>query len=297
MFIEKRKQGKKTKYYLIHSYRLGKKTKRISRYLGSNLSEKELKRLKARAKQIIIEQIKEHILSFELTKEELDTYKKFDRKIKIRHLQKLDWNQFTEEFTYDTNAIEGSTVEYDDVHDLLTKKEKPESDDEKETINVAKAVEYIRNTKEELSLALIKKLHLICFKGTKGFAGKIRDVEVGVRDGMGNIIHRGAPAKDVEELLQELVSWYSKHKKKYPPLLLSALVHDQFETIHPFQDGNGRVGRLLLNYVLLKHGYPPINIRLKDRTRYYESLQAFQRKGDIKPTLRFLISEYKKQYK
>jgi len=53
----------------------------------------------------------------------------------------------------------------------------------------------------------------------------------------------------------------------------------------------------LLNYVLLKQNYPPINIKVKDRQRYYKTLQIFEKKGNIKPTLRFLIIEYKKQYK
>jgi len=75
------------------------------------------------------------------------------------------------------------------------------------------------------------------------------------------------------------------------------LAHNEFENIHPFQDGNGRVGRLLLNYVLIKHKYPPINIRVKDRARYYKVLQAFEKKNNIKPTLKFLISQYKKQYR
>jgi Fic family protein len=131
----------------------------------------------------------------------------------------------------------------------------------------------------------------MCFEGTKSFAGQLRTVEVVVMDGQRNIIHQGAPFKDVEKLLEILVKWYTNHRNKYPPLLLAALIHNEFETIHPFQDGNGRVGRLLLNYVLLKNDYPPINIKLKDRQRYYKVLQAYQKSGEIAPTLRFLISQ------
>jgi len=97
-------------------------------------------------------------------------------------------------------------------------------------------------------------------------------------------------------LLDELCKWYVKHKKKYPALLLAVVMHNQFEQIHPFQDGNGRVGRLLLNYVLLQHKYPPINIRLKDRGKYYKCLQEYDHKNDVKSTLKFLISQYKKQF-
>ncbi|MDO8480272.1 MAG: Fic family protein, partial [Nanoarchaeota archaeon] len=67
------------------------------------------------------------------------------------------------------------------------------------------------------------------------------------------------------------------------------------EHIHPFQDGNGRVGRLLLNLVLLQHGLPPVTIHVEDHQRYYACLQAYDRTGDLRPTLRFLLSQYKKR--
>ncbi|MFH1316143.1 MAG: Fic family protein [Candidatus Woesearchaeota archaeon] len=298
MFTEIRKQGKKKKYYLVHSYRLGNNVKRISRYLGSNLKENQIEKLKKRAEALILGQIKgKNPYEFELSREEIEYYKKFDHKIKVEHLQSINWERFTKQFTYNTNAIEGSTVEYSEVKELIEKKQKPNGEEEIETVNVADAVTFIKNTKEKFSIALIKKLHKICFMGTKHFAGNFRDVEVVIRDGFGNIVHQGAPADMVEKLLSELVKWYDKHKKKYPPLMISAIIHNQFEKIHPFQDGNGRVGRLLLNYILLKLEYPPINIRLKDRQRYYKCLQEYDKAGDIKTTLTFLIQEYKKQYK
>ncbi len=57
---------------------------------------------------------------------------------------------------------------------------------------------------------------------------------------------------------------------------LAAVVHNQFEMIHPFQDGNGRVGRILLNNILLKNGLPPLNIELRNRREYYSALQAHE---------------------
>ena len=76
-------------------------------------------------------------------------------------------------------------------------------------------------------------------------------------------------------------------------MLLAAVVHNQFENIPPFQDGNGRVRRLLLNYILLKHRLPPVNIGLNNRSEYYTSLQAYQNEGDIRPTLDLILKEYK----
>jgi len=293
MFVEKRKQGKKEKYYLIHTYRIGEKVKRISRYLGSDLTKRNLETLKNRAEKLIFEHIKDkHPL--DISDYELNELKKYEKEINIEHLhKKLDWIEFTKNFTYNTNAIEGSTVTFKEAGKIIDKKIEPEDDDERETLNVAEAVDFVKKTKLKLSLDIIKKIHQICFKNTKHFAGEFRDVEVAVVDSYGKVIHKGAPSSDVEKLLKELIIWYEKNLEKIPPLLLAALVHNQFETIHPFQDGNGRVGRLLLNYILLQHDYPPLNIKLKDRKKYYRVLQDFQKTGNIKSTLKFLISQYR----
>jgi len=296
MFVEIRKRGKNKKFYLIHSYRSKSKIKRISSYLGSNLNEKNLLELKKKAEQQILEEIKErNILEFELSKEEIKLFKKYEKDIAISHLQIPDWKRFTEDFTYNTNAIEGLAVALSEVKDLLNKKEKPKNDEDLETLNVSKAVEYIRTKKERMSVAFIKKIHHICFEETKHFAGKLRNVEVIIRDGQGKIIHQGAPSEDVENLLNHLCRWYKEHNQKYPPFLLATVIHNEFERIHPFQDGNGRVGRLLLNYVLLQKEYPPINIKFKDRTRYYKCLQLYNQKNDVKSMLKFLIKQYKKR--
>ena len=298
MFVEIRNIGKNKKYYLIHTYRVGDKVKRISRYLGSNLPENELIILRQRAEELIIDQAKERsIFEFELSKKEIEEYKKFEKPIKIEHLQKLNWQGFTENFTYNTNAIEGSTLALNEVKDIVEQKHTPHNADELEAAGVAKAIDYIKKAKKELSLEFIKELHFLCFEKTKHFAGKLRNVEVVIKDGNGDIVHQGAPPAIVGKLLLSLANWHEEHKNKYPPLLLAALVHNEFENIHPFQDGNGRVGRLLLNYVLIKQKYPPINIQVRDRARYYKVLQAFEKKNDIKPTLKFLIAQYKKQYR
>jgi Fic family protein len=296
MFIEIRLQGKRKKYYLVHTYRSQNKVKRISRYLGSDLDKKQLEKQKKRAQELIHESLTEkNIMHYELNADEIEQFKQQGKKIELEHLQ-TDWERFTKDFTYNTNAIEGSTVTYSEVKELIEKKEIPKDHDEQETLNVSKAVEFTRSSKEKLSLNIIKELHRLCFDKTKEFAGKFRKVEVVIKDKSGNIVHQGAPYNQVETLLNELIVWYQKHKNKYPPLLLAAVVHNQFEKIHPFQDGNGRVGRLLLNFILLRHEYPPVNILLSDRARYYKVLHTFDMTGNVGPTIKFLISQYKKYY-
>lgn len=139
-------------------------------------------------------------------------------------------------------------------------------------------------------------MHAIVFKNSKEYAGGFRSkgVEVVITDGRGNIIHRGAPQNKITLLLKELVTWYNKNKNRYHPIVLAAVVHNQFENIHPFQDGNGRVGRLLLNNILLKHDMPPVNIELKNRRRYYDTLQAYEKEGNLRPTIELILKEYKR---
>jgi len=299
MYIEKRKSGKKIKYYLTHSYREGGKTKKIRVYLGQNLSEKEIKAKEEKAKKTIqkqIEKLRTEVFDFILTKNQTEKINKLSD-IKIRHLEKTDWKKFKEDFVYNTNAIEGSTIEQEEVNELIEEKPKTEDPEELETLGVAKAIEYIKKTKEGLSMELIKKLHKMCFDKSKSFAGKFRKKEVTIKSYKGEIIHRGVPAEKIKEFLEEMVNWYEGNKDKFKPLVLAGLIHNQFEHIHPFKDGNGRVGRLLLNFILLKNNYPPINIYLKDRQEYYRCLKEYSDNHKVKSTIEFLIKQYKKTEK
>jgi Fic family protein len=309
MYLEVRKLGKSKAYYLGHSFREGGKIHKIRRFLGTNLTEAQIKELRPKAEKIILAEIERYKiisnpLNRELSARELRIIKKLQDKItlKVDHLSKDDWKLFTEAFTFDTNAIEGSTVSFGEVKGILEENSWPK-DKEKweisETYGVSEAVGELRITKEHLTVELILKLHEICFRNSKTYAGQLRrkGVEVCVRNQLGEVLHVGAPSSRIRSLLNELVKWYQKNKNKYPPLLLAAIVHNQFETIHPFQDGNGRIGRLLLNNILIKHGFPPVNISLARRSVYYAALQAYQKGGDVRPMMELIVKEYKRFYK
>jgi len=296
MYVENRKAGKNIKCYLVHSYRDKGKVRKIRKYLGRNLAKEELEKAKNSAKLHILELLEElntEVFLFTLTKNQIKKLNKFDEKISIVHFDQKAWQQFTEEFVYNTNAIEGSTVQRDEVPEILGK-QKASGAEELETKGVAKAVNYIKNAKEDVSIELIKKLHKICFEGSKSFAGQLRSVEVVVRNSRGDILHQGVPFSQLHLALNNMISWYKENKNKFKPLVLAAIMHNQFEYIHPFQDGNGRVGRLFLNFVLLKNKYPPTNISLKNRAEYYLTLQEYQKNRNLKPTVEFLVRQYKK---
>ncbi|PIT84727.1 Fic family protein [Candidatus Micrarchaeota archaeon CG10_big_fil_rev_8_21_14_0_10_45_29] len=304
MHIEIRRKNNGKKYYLAHSYRRGTKVRKIRVYLGADLSKNELSKAKKEAQKKLKERLSEaqkihDPLKTVLSKEEINEIEKLELRanIKIEHLSEDEWLRFTELFTYNTNAIEGSSLESKEVNRILEEDKWPDKpkEDISETYGVAKAISYIRKTKEHISLPLILGLHKMVFENSKPFAGKYRPkgLEVVITDGRGGIVHRGAPAAQIKSLLTELVNWYEKNKKRYSPLVLAAVVHNQFENIHPFQDGNGRVGRLLLNNILLKHKMPPLNIELKNRQEYYESLRAYEKEYNLRPSIELILKEYK----
>jgi Fic family protein len=299
MYVEKRKSGESIKYYLVHSYRIKNKVEKIRKYLGNNLSKRELEKKEENTKKIILDllnKINTKVFFFTLTKKQIEILNKYNNKIEVFHLSEKEWKTFIENFVYNTNAIEGSTISEEEVPNILIKKNLNNAE-EIETKGVAEAVEYIRRTKEDLSLNLLLKLHELCFKDSKPFAGKFRNVNVVVKNSAGQILHVGVPKEELKDYLEDFVQWHNENKSNFKPLVLAAILHNQFEHIHPFQDGNGRVGRLLLNFILLKNNYPPINIMLEDRGEYYQTLQEYSKKDNLKPTLKFLIKQYKKTLK
>jgi Fic family protein len=305
MHLEKRAFGKKTKYFLAHSYREGKKVHKFRKYLGQDLRSGLLRERRDIAEKLILEEIHKYRmiqdpLLVQLSEQEISRIRKLEAAIplKVSHLSEGLWKKFSRIFTYNTNAIEGSALTQEEVRGLLDKDKWPNrsKEDIAEALGVDEAISHIRRTGEHFSVDLIKKLHKIVFRNSKSFAGTLRKKgeEVVVMDSKRNVVHEGAPQPRIAHLLGELVRWYGKNRRKYPGLVLGAVVHNQFENIHPFRDGNGRVGRLLLNNILIKHGLPPINIDLKNRTEYYATLQAYEKNHDLKPTILLYMKEYRR---
>jgi Fic family protein len=118
------------------------------------------------------------------------------------------------------------------------------------------------------------------------FEGKLRGVNVRV----GNHI---APGFDkVPTLLKRLLFWYRKNDNQLNPLVVAAHFHCVFEDIHPFVDGNGRTGRLLLNFMLKNKEYPYLNIPFKERAAYYKAPDAFHKTQHCKLMVLLFIKIY-----
>jgi len=308
MYIEKRKAKGKIKYYLAHSFREGSKIHKIRKRLGIDLTKNVLEERKIKAEKLILEEIEKYKVIQDpiqtgLSKEEIEFVKRLEKEanLKVIHFSETNWEVFSKIFTYNTNAIEGSELTNLEVKEILEKDFWPREktkEDVAEAYGVDEAIKFIRQTNEHISLNLIKEIHKIVFKNSKNFAGEFRKPgEEVVVMGKNGIVHEGAPQSRVISLLNDLVKWYEKNKNKYPALILASVIHNQFENIHPFRDGNGRVGRLLLNNILIKKGLPPVNIELADRLEYYKTLQEYDKNKNLRPTIEFLIKEYKKTKK
>lgn len=305
MYVEKRNYYGKTRYWLAHSFREGGKIHKVRKLLGNDLSKGVLEDRKKKAEKLILDEISKYKiikdpLHDKISKEEIEFIKRLEieANLKIVHLSESDWKRFSEVFSYNTNAIEGSELTLKETENVIKKGIWPvekSKGDIAEALGMDETVSFIRKTKEHISLDLIKEIHGIVFKNSKNFAGKFRKKgeDVVVRTGLGVIVHKGAPSSRIITLLRELIIWYNKYKDEYPGILLAVVVHNQFENIHPFADGNGRVGRILLNNILLKNNLPPLNIDLKNQGEYYATLQAYENEGNIRPTIELMLKEYK----
>jgi Fic family protein len=206
-----------------------------------------------------------------------------------------EWRKFTSAFVYDTNAIEGSHLTRGEVARLLHFPNGTADKEEREALDIGRAVSHIRTAREHLSVDLMQRLHGIAFSGTKPYAGLLRrsGEEVVVRWG-GSIALRGVDSKKVPAELERLVDWYNKNLQSYDPLTMAAVVHNRFLTVHPFRDGNGRVARLLLNNILIRNGLAPVDIEAVKRQLYYAALHTYQQEGNFAPTMELLALEYQR---
>jgi Fic family protein len=204
---------------------------------------------------------------------------------------------FTIQFTYDTQRIEGSTLTLRETADLLERGIAPKGKpihDIKEAEAHRKIFLEMLNLKGDFSLSLVLEWHKELFEQTKpDIAGKIRNYQVRIS---GSKFQPPYPV-EIYPMLRDFFKWYQKNKNVLHPVELTGLVHLKFVTIHPFADGNGRISRLMMNFVLQKFGYPFLNIPYKNRNSYYNALERAQIKRDEFIFLNWFIKRYIKENK
>jgi len=279
-YTEIQERNGKKYYYRVQSIRKGKKVTKKRVYLGVNLEKNEIKNKEKKADVELL--FLSTLLSEEQVKN-LDTIKK--------EKSKLSYEAFVSLFTYDSTNIEGNTFTLQETAQLLFEGISPRKPlrEINEIINHKEAFDYLLKIKSDITKKLILKFHEIVTKNTlkkevEDQLGIYRTLQVYIR----GVEWLPSKPEEVPSDMTKLLSWYTKNKDKIHPLILSAYFHIHFEMIHPFVDGNGRVGRLLMNFILHKNGFPMINIPHKQKYKYYETLEKAQVTGDFRPFMDFL---------
>lgn len=184
------------------------------------------------------------------------------------------------EQVYNSNAIENSTLTLEETEKILLQIDLDRFISEREifeTKNLARVVSYIdkKAKEQELTLDVILSLHKMLISNIRDdVAGRFRKDNEFVR-----VANHIAPnPKELIERLEKMLAEYNatSHENIIKRI---ARLHLTFEYIHPFVDGNGRIGRVINNYLLIREGFVPINIKFIDRKKYYEAFKEFDEKG------------------
>jgi Fic family protein len=278
------------KYYLVKDIRVGTRSTHLKKLLGTKApTPRELKayenkfalglELKAanmagklgvkvfKAKYLTQDRVRaleevrylSKLVSDILTKGELEAYEQ----------------QFEVKYVHGTTAIEGNTFTLPEANDLLIYGIIPRSRSLREVNEIQnfRAVKAYRDRYNgKVSLPFIRRLHsLIMHNIDEESAGRFRRTDdIGIQ----GMDIRLCPSMLIEEELERIISTYYKRLKEgYHPFEEAVIFHYKFETIHPFVDGNGRVGREILNYMLARKGYPRLLLTKNERVDYLEALR------------------------
>lgn len=221
---------------------------------------------------------------------ELEAMRPISPEQEARILQKfrLDWN-------YHSNHIEGNSLTYGETKSLLlygiTAQGKPLKD-HIEITGHNEALNWVLDIVKggrPLTESFIRELHQLLLKEpyevdaiTPDGKPTKRMIQIGQYKSMPNHVrtvtgetHFFASVEETPAMVHELMDWYraQREEPETNPIFLAALFHHRFISIHPFDDGNGRTGRLLMNFILMQYGYPPVIIKTDDKAQYYRALQ------------------------
>ena len=190
-------------------------------------------------------------------------------------LQKLK-EDFVVEYVYNSTSIEGNTLTLNETRLILNEgitiggkslREHLDVTNQKEAINW---IGDFASKKKEIQESDIIALHRITLKGISDYwAGKYKTSQNRI---LGSRLKTTLPYK-VSSEMNNLIYQISKNPKKYNPIELASFAHHELVRIHPFIDGNGRVARLLCNFILMSNGYPPIAVKKEDRKKYFDCLE------------------------
>ncbi len=239
-----------------------------------------------------------------VAKQELDSLRPFDKVLEERVMQKmrLDWN-------YHSNSIEGNSLTFGETKSLIlhhiTAQGKPLRDHFEITGHneaLLWIIDLIQGTRT-ISENFIRELHLLILKENYNKPAQtptgeqtFKQIKVGeyktqpnhVKTITGELFYFAEP-HDVKSKMSDLLDWYSLKEKEQSinPIILAAEFHYKFILIHPFDDGNGRIARILMNFILMKFGYHPAIIKKEKKETYYKVLRLAD-SNNIEPFIEFI---------
>ena len=294
-------KGKKYKY-AVKTIRLPNGKIISLEKIYNNKSNEELKRFfyekeKQEYVKYILSNIKpDHIF----TKEQIEkiegirlNYRKILRRLTKSNIKDI-LDRFTANFTYESNALEGNSLTLKDVAIVMFENASIKGKDLREiyeTRNSREIVEQIMKKRFDISHEDIIKIYKILMKDisiNKGYK-KIPNFIQG-RESL-----KTSLPENVYQDMEKLIKWYNDNKRIIHPVKLAAIFHGKFEQIHPFEDGNGRVGRFLINVMLVKNKFPPLIIRKSQRISYLSALEKFDAKHSDSLE-RFILERFKETY-
>ncbi len=287
-YIEAIKRNKREYYYLTKNVRLSlNKWKKIRIFLGDKKpSQEELKKyaeeIEDKSKPFLKASNYAYLSGHDAgTLQDLrESYTTWLKETPKSVKEKLN-EDFVIRFTYHSNAIEGNRLTLRQTALILKDKVIPSgvrAEDYNEAINGKECLDYINSYKGELSTKLLEKINGILTKNTGVvYGGRTRFFDVQIQGST----HVPPPHTEVKKHMLNFLKWYGANKNKLHAFELAALSHAKLTWIHPFEDGTGRTARAVMNFILMKKGFPMFFIPFEKREEYYQSLEAAD-KGDYR---------------
>ena len=298
VYIEKHKIKGRTYFKLVYTARKGRNIIHKRKYIGKKLPPKE--RLEQLKKEFLKELYKGRYKYLSSKDAENIENKRLSYKAeigKLSHIEKeKQMKEFIIRFTYDSSKLAGIPVTLRQTSLILKEGIMPKDIKSlriaRELENHEKGILAITKYKGRLDIRFIKKLHSILFAGIdNSIDGKTRyelkrDVTLTATPYIPPKWH------ELKKELDHFFKWYKSENRRLHPVELAALVHLKLISLQPFVDGNSRLSRLLMNWVLWKRGYPLIDIPIGDLENYYNALDKYQIEKDENPFVDYIKRKY-----
>ncbi|MCF0258227.1 MAG: Fic family protein [Erysipelotrichaceae bacterium] len=196
---------------------------------------------------------------------------------------------FKNRFIYDTNALEGNTLSLSEIEKVLAGEvcSGHTLKDHMDAAGTRDAWNYVvecANDRKMLTQNMIRNIHSFIMISDPDEKGKYRRVKVRIKGAPGSPVYLDL----MEPRMNDLLNINTQRKKVMHPIERIARFHLEFEGIHPFTDGNGRVGRMLMNLELMQNGYPPITISLDQQSEYDQAMQEFVTSHEAESMVRLI---------